>query len=96
VFFATHSSNVEVTEKAEDVEEEEHEQMVEEIEEILDIFGNSYMNKHLVYNILELAVVRLVPEMRVSGVGDLLAERGVVVGGKCEDVDEVADERSGR
>lgn len=52
--------------------------MISQIEEMLDIFGNPYMNKHLVYNIAELVLVRLVPEMAESTAGELLAERGVV------------------
>lgn len=51
--------------------------MVAQLEEILDVFGNAYMNKHLVYNLLELVLVRLVPEMGERGTGELLRERGV-------------------
>lgn len=45
--------------------------------DILDVFGDKYMNKHLIYGILELVLVRLVPELQEAGVGDLLLERGV-------------------
>ena len=70
-------------------EEREFEDMITQIEEeILDVFGNSYMNRHLVYNILELVVVRLVPELVESGVTELLAERGVVLGAKHSSVDD--------
>ena len=63
-----------------DGEEGESEEMLSQIEEgILDVFGNIYLNRHLIYNILELAVVRLVPELAESGVAELLADRGVVV-----------------
>jgi hypothetical protein len=80
VFFATSSSNNMVTEnKGADDEDEE---MIAQLEDILDVFGNTYMNKHLVYNILELVVVRLVPEVEGSTPGELLCERGVLVGGK--------------
>ena len=53
------------------------EEMVHEVEDILDVFGNAYMNKHLVYNILELVIVRLVPEMGDLTPSELLSERGV-------------------
>lgn len=71
-----------------DDEGREFGEMILQIEEgILDVFGNSYLNKHLVYNILELVLVRLVPELGESGVADLLAERGVMVADKYSDVD---------
>ena len=53
------------------------EDTVRQIEDILDVFGNAYLNKHLVYNILELVVVRLVPELQDSKPSELLSERGV-------------------
>lgn len=62
--------------------EEEGEEIITQLEEILDIFGNAYLNKHLVYNILELVVVRLVPEMGECTTAELLAERGVLVKGQ--------------
>ena len=52
--------------------------MIGQVEEMLDVFGNAYMNKHLVYNILELVLVRLVPEIGAMTPAELLAERGVV------------------
>jgi hypothetical protein len=58
----------------------EEEEMVEQVEEdILECFGDENMNKHLLYGILELVVVRLVPEMGEWGVSELMAERGVVL-----------------
>ncbi len=57
------------------------EQMLDEVEEdILDPFGDESMNKHLIYSILELVVLRLVPEMADKTPSELLAERGVVAG----------------
>lgn len=53
--------------------------MISHVEEMLDVFGDTYMNKHLVYNILELVLVRLVPEMGEMTPGELLTERGVVL-----------------
>jgi hypothetical protein len=58
--------------------EGEHE-MIGQVEEIIDIFGDAYLNKHLVYNILELAIVRLVPELGESTPSELLSERGVLL-----------------
>ena len=52
---------------------------VRQVEEILDMFGDAYLNKHLVYNILELVVVRLVPELGESTPSELLSERGVAL-----------------
>lgn len=42
---------------------------------IVDIFSDAYCNKHLVYGILELVLVRLVPELAEKGVGELWEER---------------------
>ena len=53
--------------------------MVRQVEEILDVFGDSYLNRHLVYNILELVIVRLVPELGESTPSGLLNERGVLL-----------------
>jgi hypothetical protein len=50
--------------------------MLSEIERgILDVFSDAYCNKHLVYGILELVVVRLLPEMKEKGVLELWGER---------------------
>lgn len=57
-------------------------------EDILDVFGDKYMNKHLVYGILELILVRLIPELRELGVSELMEDRGVAWDGK-EATDEV-------
>ncbi|KAK2062811.1 hypothetical protein LY76DRAFT_504939 [Colletotrichum caudatum] len=51
-------------------------QMLTEIEEgILDVFSDEYCNKHLVYSILELILVRLMPELAEKGVAELWEER---------------------
>ena len=42
---------------------------------VLDVFGMPYMNKHLLYAIVELVVVRIFPEMAEKSVEDLLRER---------------------
>jgi hypothetical protein len=45
------------------------------VEEILGIFGDSYCNKHLLYGVVELIIVRLIPEIAEKGVEELLQER---------------------
>jgi hypothetical protein len=71
-FFATH----------------DQQQMAEEVEQdILDCFGNHEMNKHLIYAILELVILRLVPEMAEKTPTDLLADRGVILGGEQKQCD---------
>jgi len=42
---------------------------------IVDVFGDAYCNKHLVYSILELVLVRLMPELAEKGVIELWEER---------------------
>lgn len=46
-----------------------------DIERTLDVFGDKYMNKHLLYSIIELVVVRLVPEIAERSVQELIEER---------------------
>jgi hypothetical protein len=53
----------------------ERERWRTEVSSILEVFGNSYMNKHLMYAIVELIVIRAFPEMAEKGVEALLAER---------------------
>jgi hypothetical protein len=54
----------------------EDEVILEEIERtILDVFSDAYCNKHLVYGILELILVRLLPELTEKGVWELWEER---------------------
>jgi hypothetical protein len=59
-----------------DVEEQA---MLQDVERILDVFGDAYMNKHLIFGIVELLLVRLMPELGEKGVRELLEERGVAV-----------------
>ena len=55
---------------------EEDERVLAEIEEgVLDVFSDPYCNKHLVYGILELVLVRLMPELAERGVLELWEER---------------------
>ncbi len=52
------------------------EQVVAEIENgVLDVFGDAYCNKHLMYSILELVLVRLMPELAEKGTLPLWEER---------------------
>jgi hypothetical protein len=51
------------------------EALVGEIEGLLDVLGDSYMNRHLVFGIVELVVVRCLPELGQKGVGELMRER---------------------
>ncbi|KAJ9150816.1 PXA domain-containing protein [Pleurostoma richardsiae] len=57
-------------------EEEEDSRIITEIETgVLDVFGDAYCNKHLMYGVLELVLVRLMPELAEKGVIDLWEER---------------------
>ncbi|TWU73634.1 Protein mss51, mitochondrial [Metarhizium rileyi] len=58
-----------------ELSETAEEDMVNEMEGLLEVLGDEYCNKHLVYSVLELILVRLVPELTESGVDDLLQER---------------------
>ncbi|KAF2433197.1 hypothetical protein EJ08DRAFT_564489, partial [Tothia fuscella] len=51
------------------------EALVKEIEGLLDILSDSYMNRHLVFGIVELVVVRFLPELGEKGVGELMRDR---------------------
>ena len=63
--------------KGEGKGEGEDEEMLVQIEDMLDVFGDAYLNRHLVYNVLELVIARLVPEMGELTPSELLKERGV-------------------
>ena len=51
------------------------ERRIREVEEILNTFDDSYCNKHLLYGLVELIIVRLMPELAEKGVEELLEER---------------------
>lgn len=51
------------------------EQRRSEIEDVLDLFGDGYCNRHLMYGVVELVLVRLMPELVEKGVGELWDER---------------------
>ena len=49
--------------------------MIDQIEELLMVVSDEYCNKHLLYGVLELVLVRLMPELSEKGVKDLWDER---------------------
>ncbi|KAF4631800.1 hypothetical protein G7Y89_g6335 [Cudoniella acicularis] len=51
------------------------EKRVAEVEEVLNMFDDPYCNKHLLYGIVELLIVRLMPELAEKGVEELFEER---------------------
>ena len=51
------------------------ERRVKEVEEVLNMFDDSYCNKHLLYGVVELIVVRLMPELAQEGIEALLESR---------------------
>ena len=59
---------------------DDEESILQQIEsDILDPLGNEYLNKHLIYAILDLVLVRLIPELTEQPISELLAERGVLL-----------------
>lgn len=46
----------------------------QQVEEILECLEDAYLNKHLIFQILELIVLRLVPELELQGIQDLMEE----------------------
>lgn len=54
---------------------ESNEKMVDEVEQLLMVLSDEYCNKHLMYGVLELVLVRLMPELTEKGVEDLWEER---------------------
>lgn len=57
-------------------DDQEDERILSEIETgVLDVFSDAYCNKHLVYSIVELVLVRVMPELAERGVIELLEER---------------------
>ncbi|KAL8773017.1 MAG: hypothetical protein Q9209_002037, partial [Squamulea sp. 1 TL-2023] len=51
--------------------------LVHEVETELDVWNDAYLNKHLAYQILELVIVRILPEMGENGVRELMEARGI-------------------
>lgn len=46
----------------------------QQVQEILECLEDTYLNKHLIFQMLELIVLRLVPELEQQGVQDLIEE----------------------
>ncbi|KPM37299.1 hypothetical protein AK830_g9272 [Neonectria ditissima] len=58
-----------------DAERRDHEALVDELEHLLLVLDDEYCNKHLMYSVLELVLVRLMPELSEKGVVELQDER---------------------
>lgn len=43
-----------------------------QVEGMLDVFGDAYLNKHLIVAIVDLVVVRLFPELESNGINAVL------------------------
>jgi hypothetical protein len=50
-------------------------EQLRQTEELLDCLDDAFLNKHLIFGIVELIVLRLVPELGERGVQELLDER---------------------
>ncbi|CAG9937632.1 unnamed protein product, partial [Clonostachys rosea f. rosea IK726] len=57
------------------MERQDEERMVDQVECLLMVFSDEYCNKHLVYGVLELVLVKLMPELIDKGVEELWEER---------------------
>lgn len=76
-------------------EEDDEEDMIDEVEGILAVLSDEYCNKHLMYGVLELVLVRLMPELGARGVEELWEERlgqGYFDDGNADNVTEGGDE----
>lgn len=52
--------------------------LLETIEtDLLDLFADTYCNKHLIYSIIETVLAKVLPEMAEHTVADLMEDRGV-------------------
>lgn len=58
-----------------DVAREKEEAVLREVEKELEVWGDGYLNRHVAYAVLELVVVRLLPEMGEKGVQSLMETR---------------------
>lgn len=57
---------------------EEDEQLLSAIEDdILDLFSDTYCNKHLIFSIVEAVLVKIIPELSEHTVPELMSERGL-------------------
>jgi len=53
----------------------DHLARIAQIQSLLDIFSDAYCNRHLMYAIIELFLIRLMPELGEMGVSELWKER---------------------
>ena len=58
-----------------DKQDKDADAMVDEVEGLLMVLGDDYCNKHLLYSVLELILLRLMPELSEKGVVELWDER---------------------
>jgi hypothetical protein len=58
---------------------QDHDAQLAYVEEVLSCLDDAYLNKHLIFQIIELIIVRLVPELGEQGVRELMDERSVDV-----------------
>ncbi|RYP50453.1 hypothetical protein DL768_004045 [Monosporascus sp. mg162] len=73
---SNHNSDSEAAPYHNDSDDGDEDRILHEIETgIVDVFSDTYCNKHLMYGILELILVRLMPELAEKGVIELLEER---------------------
>ncbi|KAG9997013.1 hypothetical protein KCU78_g17156, partial [Aureobasidium melanogenum] len=49
-----------------------NEDVHKQVQDMLDVFGDAYLNKHLIVAIVDLVVVRLFPELESSGITAVL------------------------
>jgi hypothetical protein len=50
----------------------ENEDVHKQVQDMLDVFGDAYLNKHLIVAIVDLVVVRLFPELESHGITAVL------------------------
>ncbi|KAB8297216.1 hypothetical protein EYC80_002587 [Monilinia laxa] len=67
--------NIDIDVEAKIAQFSKDERHIREIEEVLNVFEDVYCNKHLLYGVVEIIIMRLIPELREKGVQELLDER---------------------
>lgn len=53
----------------------QHDGVVKDMEGLIMVLNDEYCNKHLMYSVLEIILVRLMPELSEKGVGELWEDR---------------------
>lgn len=69
---STDTIDIDLEAKTELSKEERH---IREVEDVLNVFGDVYCNKHLLYGVVEMIIMRIIPELGEKGVQELLDER---------------------